>query len=66
MFWSLLLFAGCSFRGDSVGKGALGSGQAVNPQDKRVVRGAVALIPLPGWDQCHSHHVAFSILPPVA
>lgn len=23
-------------------------------------------IPLPGWDQCHSHHVAFSVLPPVA
>lgn len=30
MFWSLLLFAGHSCGGDSVGKGALGSGQAVN------------------------------------
>lgn len=30
MFWSLLLFGGHSFRGDSVGKGALGSGRALS------------------------------------
>lgn len=30
MFWSLLLFGGHSFRGNSVGKGALVSGQALS------------------------------------